>query len=251
MKVYQTQDIRNIALIGGNRTGKTTLAETMAFHGGVISRRGTVEDKNTLSDYREVELERQQSIQSSVLYSEFENTKFNMIDCPGFDDFVGEVIGALRVADTAVMVINAQNGGDVGAESQWRWTKKMHKPVVFVVNQLDHEKANFDETLRELKHNFGGSVLPLQYPVNAGIGFDSVIDLLSKKLLKFPAGGGKMIVEEIPASEADKAEEMHAALIEDQHLKLRNAAKQHYEQLIDQYPTSLYTAQAKKNYRKL
>ena len=227
MKVYQTQDIRNIALIGGNRTGKTTLAETMAFHGGVISRRGSVEDKNTLSDYREVELERQQSIQSSVIYSEFENTKINMIDCPGFDDFVGEVIGALRVADTAVMVINAQNGVDVGAETQWRWTKKMHTPVVFAVNQLDHEKANFDETLRELKHNFGGSVLPLQYPVNAGVGFDSVIDLLQKKLLKFPAGGGKMIVEEIPASEADKAEEMHAALIE--------AAAENDETLMDKY----------------
>ena len=227
MKVYQTQDIRNIALIGGNRTGKTTLAETMAFHGGVISRRGSVEDKNTLSDYREVELERQQSIQSSVIYSEFENTKINMIDCPGFDDFVGEVIGALRVADTAVMVINAQNGVDVGAETQWRWTKKMHTPVVFAVNQLDHEKANFDETLRELKHNFGGSVLPLQYPVNAGIGFDSVIDLLQKKLLKFPVGGGKMIVEEIPASEADKAEEMHAALIE--------AAAENDETLMDKY----------------
>ena len=227
MKVYQTQDIRNIALIGGNRTGKTTLAETMAFHGGVISRRGSVEDKNTLSDYREVELERQQSIQSSVIYSEFENTKINMIDCPGFDDFVGEVIGALRVADTAVMVINAQNGVDVGAETQWRWTKKMHTPVVFAVNQLDHEKANFDETLRELKHNFGGSVLPLQYPVNAGVGFDSVIDLLQKKLLKFPVGGGKMIVEEIPASEADKAEEMHAALIE--------AAAENDETLMDKY----------------
>ncbi|MCR5114589.1 MAG: elongation factor G [Bacteroidales bacterium] len=227
MKVYQTQDIRNLAVIGGNRTGKTTLCETMAFHGGVISRRGTVEDKNTLSDYREVELERQQSIQSSMIYSEFENTKFNMIDCPGFDDFIGEVIGALRVADTALMVINAQNGVDVGAEIQWRWTKKMHKPVVFVVNQLDHEKANFDETLRELKHNFGGSVLPLQYPVNAGVGFDSVIDLLQKKLLKFPVGGGKMIVEDIPASEADKAEEMHAALIE--------AAAENDEKLMDKF----------------
>lgn len=214
MKVYQTQDIRNIAIIGGNRTGKTTLAETMAFHGGVISRRGTVEDKNTLSDYREVELERQQSIQSSVIYSEFENVKFNMIDCPGFDDFVGEVIGALRVADAAVMVINAQNGVDVGAENQWRWTKRMHKPVMFVINQLDHEKANFDETLHELKQYFGNSVMPLQYPVNAGVGFDSVIDLLQKKLLKFPVGGGKMIVEDIPASEQEKAEELHNALIE-------------------------------------
>ena len=214
MKVYQTQDIRDIAIIGGNRTGKTTLAETMAFHGGVISRRGTVEDKNTLSDYREVELERQQSIQSSVIYSEFENVKFNMIDCPGFDDFVGEVIGALRVADAALMVINAQNGVDVGAENQWRWTKRMHKPVMFVINQLDHEKANFDETLHELKQYFGNSVMPLQYPVNAGVGFDSVIDLLQMKLLKFPVGGGKMIVEDIPASEQEKAEELHSALIE-------------------------------------
>lgn len=214
MKVYQTQDIRDIAIIGGNRTGKTTLAEAMAFHGGVISRRGTVEDKNTLSDYREVELERQQSIQSSVIYSEFENVKFNMIDCPGFDDFVGEVIGALRVADAALMVINAQNGVDVGAENQWRWTKRMHKPVMFVINQLDHEKANFDETLHELKQYFGNSVMPLQYPLNAGVGFDSVIDLLQMKLLKFPVGGGKMIVEDIPASEQEKAEELHSALIE-------------------------------------
>ncbi len=227
MKVYQTKDIRNVAVIGGNRTGKTTLSEAMAFHGGVISRRGTVEDKNTLSDYREVELERQQSIQSTVMYSEFENIKFNMIDCPGFDDFVGEVIGALRVADTALMVINAQNGVDVGAEIQWRWTKKMHKPVVFVVNQLDHEKANFEETLHQLKQYFGGSVLPLQYPVNAGVGFDSVIDLLQMKLLKFPANGGKMIVEDIPAGEKDKAEEMHAALIE--------AAAENDEALMDKF----------------
>ena len=227
MKVYQTKDIRNIAVIGGTRTGKTTLSEAMAFHGGVITRRGTVEDKNTLSDYHDVELERQQSIQSTVLYSEFEDIKINMIDCPGFDDFVGEVIGSLRVADAALMVLNAQNGVDIGSEIQWRWTKKMHCPVVFAVNQLDHEKANFDETLRELKHYFGSSVLPLQYPVNAGIGFDSVIDLLQMKLLKFPANGGKMIVEDIPASEKEKAEEMHGALIE--------AAAENDETLMDKF----------------
>mgnify|MGYP003551906457 FL=1 len=227
MKVYQTKEIRNVALIGGNRVGKTTLAEAMAFHGGVISRRGTVEDKNTISDYREIELERQQSIQSTVLYSEYAGKKINILDCPGIDDFVGEVIGSLRVADTALMVINAQNGVDVGAEIQWRWTKKMHTPVVFVVNQLDHEKANFDETLRELKHYFGGSVMPFQYPVNAGIGFDSVIDLLQMKLLKFPVGGGKVVIEDIPASEADKAEEMHNALIE--------AAAENDETLMDKF----------------
>lgn len=227
MKVYQTKEIRNVALIGGNRTGKTTLAEAMAFHGGVINRRGTVEDKNTLSDYRDVELERQQSIQSTVLYAEFEGSKINMIDCPGFDDFIGETIGAMRVADSALMVINAQNGVDVGAEIQWRWTKTMHVPVVFVVNQLDHEKANFDETLHQLKEYFGGSVMPLQYPVNAGIGFDAVIDLLQMKMLKFPANGGKMVVEDIPADQKDKAEEMHNALIE--------AAAENDEALMDKF----------------
>ena len=227
MKVYQTKEIRNVALIGGNRTGKTTLAEAMAFHGGVVSRRGTVEDKNTISDYRDVELERQQSIQSTVMYAEFEGSKINMIDCPGFDDFIGETIGAMRVMDSALMVINAQNGVDVGAEIQWRWTKNMNVPVVFVVNQLDHEKANFDETLHQLKEYFGGSVMPLQYPVNAGIGFDSVIDLLQMKLLKFPANGGKMVVEDIPADQKDKAEEMHSALIE--------AAAENDEALMDKF----------------
>lgn len=227
MKVYQTKEIRNVALIGGNRVGKTTLAETMAFHGGVISRRGTVEDKNTISDYRDIELERQQSIQSTVMYAEFGGKKINMIDCPGFDDFVGEVIGSLRVMDSALLVVNAQNGVDVGAEIQWRWTKKMHVPVVFVVNQLDHEKANFDETLRQLKHYFGGSVMPFQYPVNAGVGFDSVIDLLTMKLMKFPANGGKPIIEDIPASEQDKAHEMHNALVE--------AAAENDEELMEKF----------------
>jgi len=227
MKLYQTKEIRNIALIGGNRTGKTTLGETMAFHGGVVSRRGTVEDKNTISDYREIELERQQSISSTVMYAEYAGCKINMIDCPGFDDFIGETIGALRVADTALMIINAQNGVDVGAEIQWRWTKKMNAPVMFVVNQLDHEKANFDETLRQLKNYFGGSVMPFQYPVNAGVGFDSVIDLLQMKMLKFPAGGGKVVVEEIPADEKAKAEEMHNALIE--------AAAENDEKLMEKF----------------
>ena len=227
MKVYHTKEIRNVAIIGGNRVGKTTLAEAMAFHGGVISRRGTVEDKNTISDYREVELERQQSIQSTVMYAEYQGCKINMVDCPGFDDFIGEAIGAMRVMDTALMVINSQNGVDVGAEIQWRHTKAMNVPVMFVVNQLDHEKANFDETLHQLKEYFGGSVMPLQYPVNAGVGFDSVIDLLQMKLLKFPANGGKMIVEDIPADQMAKAEEMHSALIE--------AAAENEESLMDKF----------------
>ena len=124
MKVYQTNEIRNISLLGNSRSGKTTLAEAMLFHGGVISRRGNIDDKNTVSDYREIELERGNSIYSTVLYSEYNGVKINMIDCPGFDDFVGEVVSALRVTDAALMVVNAQNGVEVGTEIQWRWAKK-------------------------------------------------------------------------------------------------------------------------------
>ena len=214
MKVYQTSEIRNIALLGNSRSGKTTLAESMLFHGGVISRRGSIEDKNTVSDYREIELERGNSIYSTVLYSEYNGIKYNIIDCPGFDDFVGEVVGALRVADAALMVVNAQNGVEVGTEIQWRWTKKTNIPTIFVVNQLDHEKANFDETTRQLKEEFGNNVTIIQYPVNAGAGFDAVIDLLQMKMLKFPVNGGKMIVEDIPAGEAGKAADLQSILIE-------------------------------------
>ena len=214
MKVYQTSEIRNLALIGGAKAGKTTLAEAMLFQGGVITRRGSVDDKNTVSDYREIELERKNSVTATVLYSEFQGIKINMIDCPGFDDFIGEVIGSLRVADTALMVVNGQSGVDVGTEIDWRWTKKMEKPVVFAINQLDHDKANFDEALRQLKHHFGQAVTVAQYPVNAGTGFDSVIDLMQMKMLKFPTNGGKVEILDIPAGEKAKAEELQGILME-------------------------------------
>ncbi|MBQ5532741.1 MAG: elongation factor G [Bacteroidales bacterium] len=215
MKVYQTSEIRNVALLGGARAGKTTLAEAMAFHGGVISRRGSVEDKNTVSDYRDVELERQNSIYSTVMYAEWKNMKINMIDCPGFDDFVGEAVAALRVEDAAVLVLNAQNGVEVGAEVQWRSIKRFNKPVIFAANQMDHEKANFDETVRQLKNFFGNGVTVIQYPTNAvGAAFEGVIDVLHGKMLKFPVNGGDPVVEEIPASEKDKAEELLNTLIE-------------------------------------
>jgi len=214
MKVYQTSEIRNVALIGGSKAGKTTLAESMLFQGGVINRRGSVDDKNSVSDYREIELERQNSVTSTVLYTDYQGTKINVIDCPGFDDFIGEVVGALRVVDTAVMVINSQTGVDVGTEIDWRWTKSTKKPVIFAINQLDHDKANYDESLNQLKSFFGGNVTVVQYPVNAGAGFDSVIDLVKMKLLKFPANGGAPEEHDVPASELDKAQELQTILIE-------------------------------------
>lgn len=215
MKVYQTNEIRNIALVGGAKTGKSTLAESMLFEGGVITRRGTIEDKNTVSDYREIELERQNSVFSTVLYAEYEGRKINMIDCPGFDDFVGEVVAALHVADTAVMVVNAQNGVEVGTEISWRNATKANIPVVFAINHLEHENSNFDETIRQLRQSFGGGVTICQYPVNEGVSFDSVIDLLQMKMLKFKNGGGKPEILDIPAGEKDKADELYAKMVED------------------------------------
>ena len=214
MKVYQTNEIRNIALIGGAKSGKTTLAECMLLEGGVISRRGSVEDKNTVSDYRDVELERQNSVFSTVLYSEYAGKKINIIDAPGFDDFIGETLAALNVCDTAFMVVNAQNGVEVGTEITWRYTTRMNIPLVFVVNQLEHEKSNFDETLRQLRNQFGNKVILAQYPVNPGIGFNAVIDLIRMKMLKFAKDGGKPEVLDIPDSEKTKAGELHASLIE-------------------------------------
>lgn len=214
MKVYQTGEIRNIALVGGAKAGKTTLAESMLLEGGVINRRGSIEDKNTVSDYREIELERMNSVYSTVMYAEYQGKKINIIDTPGFDDFVGEVLAALRVADTAVMMINAQNGIEVGTEITWRNLTRLAKPVVFVVNQLEHEKANFEEVLRQLQSQFGNKILPAQYPLSVGHGFDTIIDVISMKMLKYPTSGGKPTISAIPEGEKAKAEAMRAALIE-------------------------------------
>lgn len=213
MKVYKTNEVRNVALIGSAKSGKTTLSESMLFHGGLINRRGSVDDKNTVSDYREIELERQNSVFSTVLYTEYKGHKINIIDNPGFDDFVGEVVAALRVCDSAIMVVNAQNGIEVGTEIHWRHTVRNNTPVVFAINHLEHEKSSFEETLRQLKQQFGNSVTVLQYPVNEGLSFDSIIDLMKMKMFKYH-DGGKVEVLDIPASEKDKADELHAALIE-------------------------------------
>jgi len=229
MKVFQTKEIRNIALIGGAKSGKTTLAETMLFEGGVINRRGSVEDKNTVSDYRPIELERQNSVSASVLYTLFESKKINIIDTPGFEDFTGEVISALRVADTALMVVNAQSGVEVGTEITWRYTTRLHTPVVFIVNHLDVELANFEETVRQLKTQFGNHVTLVQYPVNQGHGFNTIIDLLKMKMFRYTQGGGKAEILDIPADEKTRAEEMHAALVEELASKDESLMEQYFD----------------------
>ena len=215
MKAYQTNEIKNVAILGGAKSGKTTLVESMLFEGGVIKRRGSIDDKNTASDYREIELERQNSIFSTVLYTLYQNKKVNLIDTPGFDDFIGEVASTLKVADTAVMVVNAQNGVEVGTEVAWRHAKGNDTPVIFAVNHLEHENSNFDETLAQMKSTFGGGITVVQYPVNAGLGFNSFIDLLKMKMYKYAEDGGKAEILDIPEAEQAKAEELQAAMVED------------------------------------
>jgi len=212
MKVYQTSEIRNIALVGGAKAGKSTLAEAMLFNGGHIKRRGSIEDKNTVSDYREIELERENSIFTTVMFSEYNGKKINILDTPGFDDFVGEVVSSLSVVDTAINVVNAQSGMEVGTEISWRYTSNYNTPVIFAINQLELEKSNFDETVRQLKTQFGKGLTIFQYPVNPGMGFDAIIDLLKMKMYKL--NGEKVEELDIPDSEKAKAEELQAELIE-------------------------------------
>ena len=213
MKIYQTSEIRNIALVGGAKSGKTTMAESIAFNGGVINRRGSVDDKNTLSDYRDIEIDRKNSVSTSLVYAEFGGKKINVLDVPGFADFQGEVAAAFNVVEAAVVVVNAQSGIEVGTEVAWRYGNKLNTPLIFAVNHLDAEKANFDETVAQLKEYFGGKVTVLQFPVNQGLGFNSVIDIVLNKQLTFK--GDKVEMTDIPAEYADKAEEMRMALVEE------------------------------------
>lgn len=214
MKNYSTENIRNVVLLGSTRSGKTTLAETMMFEGKVIDRRGTVEAKNTVSDNTEVEQLYQRSIYATPLYAEFMDNKLNIIDTPGADDFVGGVITAFKVCDSGVMTINAQQGVEVGTEILGRYAEKIKMPMLIAVNQLDTEKANWENTIESLHQAFGSKPIVVQYPVNAGVGFDSFIDILKMKMYVFKDDNGTREEKEIPADQKDQAEEMKASLME-------------------------------------
>ncbi|MBL0340469.1 MAG: elongation factor G [Bacteroidetes bacterium] len=214
MKAYDEKHIKNIALVGGAKTGKTTLAETMLFEAGLINRRGSVEDKNTISDFHEIEHERGNSVYATSLHTEWRDYKINLIDTPGLDDFIGEVLSAVRVCDTAVMLLNAQHGVEVGAELIWNYVDEYKKPTIFAVNQLDHEYSDFNSTVEQAKARFGKQVTIMQYPINQGIGFDSIIDLLKMTMYKFPKGGGKPEKLPIPESEMERANQLHNELVE-------------------------------------
>ncbi len=214
MPEFDTAHVKNIALLGHSGSGKTTLAESMLFEAGLINRRGTIEEKNTVSDYTELEQERGNSIFSKLLHTRWRGFKINIIDTPGYDDFAGEVISALRVADTGVVLLNAAMGVEVGTDIIMEYTDQFKTPTILAINQLDHSKADFDKTVREAKNHFGNHIVVAQYPLNQGEGFNQIVDVLNMVLYEYSAEGGKPKKLPIPNAEKEKAETLHKELIE-------------------------------------
>ncbi len=214
MKVYNSHEIKNIALLGNDGSGKTTLTEALLFESGLIKRRGRITAKNTVSDYFPVEQDYGYSVFSTVFHVEWMGKKLNIIDCPGSDDFVGAAMTALNVTDTAVLLINGQFGPEVGTQNHFRYTEKLAKPVIFLVNQLDSDNCDYDKILEDLTANYGTKVVPVQYPVKTGADFNSLIDVILMKKLTWGPDGGEPTIEDIPAEEMDKAQELHRTLVE-------------------------------------
>jgi elongation factor G len=227
MKLYKTNEIKNIALIGNAGTGKTTLAEAMLFESGLLKRRGTIDGKNTVSDYFPVEKDYGYSVFSTVISYEWKDKLMNFIDCPGSDDFVGGVISALHVTDMALMLINAANGVEVGTINQFRYVDELKKPIVLLVNQMDHEKADYDNTLASLKEFYGNRIVPVQYPIGVGSTFDGIVDVLKQKMYQWKPGAVTPEVLDIPESEKEKAGEYYRVLLE--------AAAENDEGLMEKY----------------
>ena len=227
MKIYKTNEIKNIALIGSKGSGKTTLAESMLFECGVIKRRGTIDAGNTVSDYFPVEKEYGYSVFSTVFNAEFNGKKLNVIDCPGADDFVGNSYTALGVCDTGVIVVDSEYGVEVGTQNIFRTTGKLKKPILFALNQIDGEKADYDNVIEQLREHFGPKVIAVQYPIESGPNFHSMIDVLLMKKYEWGPDGGVPTVTDIPEDQMERANELHNALVE--------AAAENDETLMDKY----------------
>lgn len=213
MKIYDDKHIKNVVLVGAHNSGKTTLAETMLFEAGLINRRGTVENLNTVSDYHDIEHERGNSVFATPLHTEWRQYKINIMDTPGLDDFIGEIISSIRVADTIVTVINGQYGEEVGTEIIWNYIDKYQKPTVFVINQIDHVGLKFDESYNSLKNLVGNNLVKIQYPIKVD-GAQCIIDVLKMKMYKFGPNGGKPEKLPIPKDQKELADELHNELIE-------------------------------------
>ncbi|MCF6295366.1 MAG: elongation factor G [Flavobacteriaceae bacterium] len=213
MKIYDDKHIKNVAFVGAHDSGKTTLAETMLFEAGLIKRRGTIEQKNTVADYHEIEQERETSIFATPLHTEWRNYKINIIDTPGLDDFIGEIISSIRVSDTIVTVLNAQYGVEIGTEIIWNYIDKYLKPTLFVVNQIDHPNANFEDSFKSIKTLVGNNAVKIQYPMVID-GAQCIVDVLKMKMYKFSPEGGKPEKFPIPEDQKEIADFLHNELIE-------------------------------------
>ena len=227
MKVYNANEIKNISLIGSKGAGKTTLAESMLFECGVIKRRGNIDAESTVSDYFPVEKEYGYSVFSTIFNAEFNGKKLNIIDCPGADDFIGNAYTAMGVTDLGLIVVDAENGVEVGTENIFRTTAALKKPIAFVLNQIDGDKADYDNSIEQLREHFGPKIIPVQYPLECGPGFHSMIDVLIMKKLEWKAEGGTPTISEIPEEEMERANEMYQALLE--------AAAENDESLMDKF----------------
>ncbi len=227
MKTYQTNEIKNIALLGNDGSGKTTLTESLLYEAGIIKRRGRITQKNTVSDYFPVEQDYGYSVFSTVFHVEWNGKKLNILDCPGSDDFVGAALTALNVTDTAILLLKGSNGVEVGTQNHFRYTEKLGKPVIFLVNQLDDENLDYEQLLAQLTEIYGSKVVPVQYPLQTGPNFNSLIDVLLMKKYSWGPEGGEPTIEDVPAEEMDKAMEMHKALVE--------AAAEHDEGLMEKF----------------
>jgi len=211
---YTTKNLRNITLLGHSGSGKTSFAETMLFEAGAISRKGTVQNNSTISDYTNIEQEKGNSLFSTLLHAKWRDHKINILDTPGSDDFIGEVVSSLKVAVTSLMILNAASGVEVGTEIIWDYIDQFKTPSIFVVNQVDHEKADFESSLAQAQSTFGRKVVPVQFPLNQGPDFNTIIDALRMIMYVFPEGGGKPKKEPIPETEINRAQKMHYALVE-------------------------------------
>ncbi|GIV54801.1 MAG: elongation factor G [Candidatus Kapaibacterium sp.] len=224
---YDLQHIKNVALLGHTGSGKTTLAEAMLFESGATTRRGSVEERNTVSDYTDIEHERGSSVFTTLMHLDWRGYKINLLDTPGYDDFCGEIITALRVADTGLLILNAASGVEVGTELIWRYTEQFATPMIIAINKLDHENAAFERTVEQARERFGRAVTLVQYPLAEGTGFNAIVDVLKMTLYQFPPQGGKPQKLPIPESERERANRLHNELIE--------AIAENDETLMDRY----------------
>jgi len=222
-----SNNLRNICLLGHSGSGKTTFAETMLYEAGVIARRGTVESGTTVSDYTNIEKERGNSVFSTLMHASWKTSKINILDTPGLDDFIGEVISSLKVADTSLILVNSAQGVEVSTELLWEYIEKLKTPSLFVINQIDHDKSDFDSTMEQIRSRFGSKAIAFQYPYNQGMDFNTIIDALRMVMYVFPDGGGKPEKKDIPAEEIERAKAMHNALVE--------AAAENEEGLMEKY----------------